>query len=287
MLPKMSQRFRAFSFVDRITQCSRQTIEGEYTVPAAVERFPASLMAEAVGQLAAWAAMANCQFAVRPVAGLAGSTLFHRTAAPGQTLHLSATLERCDEEAVAYRGQALIDGQIALQLTDCVGPMLPMEDFDAPDAVRADYERLRTTGVAPGRFGGVPLPQIDALEHAAGERLRARLVVPERSAAPYFDDHFPRRPVFPGTLLLDALSALAVRVAREAMAVSASVELAPRRVSDVKIRSFTAPGSALELAVERIDSDSEGVRLKVVARSDGRVSASAGIEVGRTGPVES
>jgi hypothetical protein len=71
------------------------------------------------------------------------------------------------------------------------------------------------------------------------------------------------------------------------MAVSASVELAPRRVSDVKIRSFTAPGSALELAVERIDSDSEGVRLKVVARSDGRVSASAGIEVGRPGPVES
>jgi 3-hydroxymyristoyl/3-hydroxydecanoyl-(acyl carrier protein) dehydratase len=281
----MSERFRAFSFVDRITQCSSHTIEGEYSVPAAV-RFPPSLMAEAVGQLAAWAAMAHCGFAVRPVAGLAGSTVFHRSVAPGQTLRLSATLERCDEEAVAYHGQALIDDRIALQLDDCVGPMLPMEEFDAPDAVRADFELLRTTGAAPGRFGGVPLPQIDMLEHAAGERLRARLVVPERTAAPYFDDHFPRRPVFPGTLLLDALSGLAVRVAREAMAVSPSADLAPRRVADVKIRSFTTPGSTLELAVERTDGDSDGVRLKVVARSEGRVSASAGIEVGRPGRTE-
>jgi 3-hydroxymyristoyl/3-hydroxydecanoyl-(acyl carrier protein) dehydratase len=286
MLPKMSERFRAFSFVDRITQASSHTIEGEYTVPAAV-RFPASLMAEAVGQLAAWAAMANCRFAVRPVAGLAGSTVFHRTVAPGQTLNLSATLERCDEEAVAYHGQALIDGHLALQLNDCVGPMLPMEDFDAPDAVRADFELLRTTGAAPGRFGGVPAPQIEMLEHAAGERLRARLAVPEREAAPYFDDHFPRRPVFPGTLLLDALSGLAVRVAREAMAASPAVELAPRRVSDVKIRAFTAPGSTLELAVERVDSNSDGVRLKVAARSEGRVSASAGIEVARPGSLDS
>ena len=50
----MSDRFRAFSFVDRITRSTARHIEGEYTVPARVTRFPGSLMAEEVGQLAAW-----------------------------------------------------------------------------------------------------------------------------------------------------------------------------------------------------------------------------------------
>ena len=50
------ERPGAFSFVDRITHRAGGRIEGEYTVPAAATRFPASLMAEAVGQLAAWSA---------------------------------------------------------------------------------------------------------------------------------------------------------------------------------------------------------------------------------------
>ena len=44
----MSGRFRAFSFVDRITRSEPgRRIEGQYTVPASATRFPASLMAEA------------------------------------------------------------------------------------------------------------------------------------------------------------------------------------------------------------------------------------------------
>ena len=54
----MDGRFRAFSFVDRITRLDPgHRIEGLYTVPATASRFPAALMAEAVGQLAAWSAM--------------------------------------------------------------------------------------------------------------------------------------------------------------------------------------------------------------------------------------
>src|SRR5512139_588065 len=99
-----SERFRAFSFVDRITRCSDRHIEGQYTVPARATRFPASLMAEAVGQLAAWSAMSSLGFAWRPVAGLAAETRYHRIAEPGQTLQLEADIARCDDEAVAYSG---------------------------------------------------------------------------------------------------------------------------------------------------------------------------------------
>jgi 3-hydroxymyristoyl/3-hydroxydecanoyl-(acyl carrier protein) dehydratase len=275
-----TQRFRAFSFVDRITHCSGRRIEGHYTVPAGVTRFPASLTAEAVGQLAAWSSMAELDFAWRPVAGLAAETRYHRQVRPGQRMQLEADISRCDDEAIAYSGRAFIDGQCVLELVDCVGPMLPMEDFDAPEAVRADFDTLRTKGVAPGRFGGVPAPQIERLEHVAGQRLRAALRVPRLEDAPYFADHFPRRPVFPGTLLLDALAGLAVQLAGEAMPVPSDAALAPTRIENVKIRSFTAPGTVLELEIELNGVDGDDARLKLAARSEGKTVARAHIDIG-------
>ena len=284
----MSERFRAFSFVDRITRRAGEHIEGLYTVPANASRFPASLMAEAVGQLAAWSAMAQLDFAYRPVAGLASETRYHRTVTPGQTLSLEADIARCDPEAVAYSGRAL-GSMVALRWnwSIALGPMLPMNDFDAPEAVRADFDTLCTVGAAGGRYTGVPEPTIEVHEHAAGQRLRATLRVPLQQGTPYFDDHFPRRPVFPGTLLLDALAGLAVQLACEALQAPASAAWVPRQVSQVKIRSFTAPGATLELEVDLLEIEADCARLKLGARNEGKSIATARIEVGRLEPAQS
>ena len=276
----MDGRFRAFSFVDRITLLDPgHRIEGLYTVPATASRFPAALMAEAVGQLAAWSAMSTVGFTHRPVAGLAGETRYHGAAAPGQTLRLTADIERCDDEAIAYGGTASIDGHCVLELIHCVGPMLPMEEFDAPEAVRADFETLIGSGAPSGRFAGVEAPQLETTEHCAGERLRAVLHVPQ--AAPCFDDHFPRRPVYPGTLLMDNLSTLALQLAGDLPALHGS-RLAVARVRDVKIRTFTAPGQALELEAHMQSSSADGAQMKLAARADGRTIATARIDVERS-----
>jgi 3-hydroxymyristoyl/3-hydroxydecanoyl-(acyl carrier protein) dehydratase len=274
----MSGRFRSFSFVDRITRRESGRVEGQYSVPLGVH-FPASLMAEAVGQLAAWSSMAQLGFAYRPVAGLASLVQYHKVPQPGCTLQLQADVERCDAEAVAYSGKAFIDGRLALELVDSVGPMLPMEEFDAPDAVRADFETLAGPGAPSGRFAGVDAPHLETTEHSAGERVRATLRVPE--AAIYFDDHFPRRPVYPGTLLMDNLSTLALRLADDLPALHGS-RLAVARVRDVKIRSFTAPGQALELEAHVQSSSADGAQLKLAARADGRTVATARIDVERS-----
>jgi 3-hydroxymyristoyl/3-hydroxydecanoyl-(acyl carrier protein) dehydratase len=273
-----SERFRAFSFVDRITHCSGRHIEGQYTVPAGASRFPASLMAEAVGQLAAWAAMAELDFAWRPVAGIAAETRYRRIALPGQTLTLEADMAQCDAEAVAYSGRALMDGEIALELVDCVGPMLPMDDFDTRGAMRADFVTLCEAGASPGRFTGVPAPQLEPIEREAGRRLRARLRVPGLDEVAYFADHFPRRPVFPGTLLLDAMATLCAEVAHEAMPEQAGA-LVPARVSNVKIRSFTTPGTALELEIELLAVEGERAQFKLAARNAGKTVATGRIEM--------
>ena len=274
----MSGRFRNFSFVDRITRREGGRVEGHFGVPLGVH-LPASLMAEAVGQLAAWSAMAQLDFAHRPVAGLASAVHYHALPHPGCTLQLQADIERWDAEAVAYSGKAFVDGRLALELQDSVGPMLPMDEFDAPEAVRADFHTLMGAGAAPGRFGGVPEPVLRDLQAVPGERLSALLQVPEAADAPYFADHFPRRPVFPGTLLMDALATLSLQLAQQSTPLAAAGPLVTQKVSQVKIRSFTAPGAQLQLEVVLQDIDALRARLKVSARSEDKTVATARIEV--------
>jgi 3-hydroxymyristoyl/3-hydroxydecanoyl-(acyl carrier protein) dehydratase len=273
------KRCHDFSFVDRITLCADGCITGEYTVPHHVTRFPPSLMAEAVGQLAAWAAMAQLDFSVRPVAGLADDTVYTRAAQPGEILQLEAQLERCDSEAVAYGGRARIGDTVVAELIHCVGPMLPMEEFDAPDAMRADFAMLQGAGAAADRFIGVPEPRVTVTAREFGQRLEAQLDVPSVEEVSYFADHFPRRPVFPGTLLMDALSALSVPLAAEATSARAAT-LMPTRVGSVKIRAFTAPGTTLMLECAVTARAGTDAHIKVAARNGGRTIATARMVVG-------
>jgi len=274
----MAERFSAFSFVDRITKLEPGVrAAGRYSIPPAIDRFPSALIAEAVGQLAAWASMSQLDFRRRPVAGLAGEALFLAAAIPGQTLDLEVAIESCDDEAISYSGTASVSGPRVLELKHCVGPMLPMEEFDAPEAVRADFELLRGAGAPAGRFRGVAAREVNVLERSTGERLRAELRVPD--SAPFFGDHFPRRPVFPGTLLLDSQIDLALQLARESAALSGAPGLALARITDVKMRSFIPPGQVLDLRIELLSATAGGATIGLVARANGKPVSTGRAEI--------
>src|SRR5437762_2871011 len=85
---------------------------------------------QAVGQLAAWVSMAHIDFRGRPVAALATETRFHGDAIPGRTLELAVDIDDCDDDAVAYSGSASVDGKTIIELIHCLGPMLPVAEFD-------------------------------------------------------------------------------------------------------------------------------------------------------------
>jgi 3-hydroxymyristoyl/3-hydroxydecanoyl-(acyl carrier protein) dehydratase len=272
----MAERFSAFSFVDRITELEPGVrAAGRYAIPAHLPGFPSCLVAEAIGQLAAWASMSKLGFRRRPVAGLAGETLFFRGAGPGQVLDLAIAIQACDEDAVAYGGTAHVGGETVLELRHCVGPMLPMEDFDAPEAVGGDFEVLRGPGAPAGRLRALPQPAVTVEERVPGRSVAATLHVP--AAAPFFGDHFPRRPVFPGTLLLDRQIELALALAREASAPGGVP--APARVTDVKMRSFIAPGQAVGMRVELQPRTDALLDARLSARIDGKTVATARAEI--------
>jgi 3-hydroxymyristoyl/3-hydroxydecanoyl-(acyl carrier protein) dehydratase len=199
----MDGHFRAFSLVDRITQLQAgKRAEGKFSVPAHLSRFSSCLAAEAAGQLAAWIAMAQLDFELRPVAGVAADLHFGADVRPGQTLDLAIEIDSCDRDTVNYSAHAYADGVRIIELERSAGPMLPMEAFDAPDAMRRRYELLCGPGAPAGEFPGVAEHEIEIIEEVHAKSSRAFLKVPHE--APFFSDHFPRRPVFPGTMLLDA-----------------------------------------------------------------------------------
>jgi 3-hydroxymyristoyl/3-hydroxydecanoyl-(acyl carrier protein) dehydratase len=261
----MSGRYAAFTFVDRITVLEPgRAARGSFHVPAHVDAFPASLLAEATGQLAAWIAVAKLDFRLRPVAGIAHETLYDGVPRPGDTLETEVRIDSCEDDAVAYQGWARIRGHTVMELRDCVGPMLPLESFDDAASMRAFYATLCGEGAAVDRFEGLPALPMGPRERDAGQAT-ASLVIPEHAAL--FADHFPRRPVFPGTLLLDRMTALAESLATEA---GGGRHAALRAVSDVKLRAFIEPGSELELHAAIDDVAVPQVMAKLEARAQGQ-----------------
>jgi 3-hydroxymyristoyl/3-hydroxydecanoyl-(acyl carrier protein) dehydratase len=277
----MPDRFSAFSFVDRITALEAgRRAWGRFAIPARLPGFSIGLVAEAVGQLAAWVAMAHSEFRRRPVAALAGETRIVGDATPGEILDLGVEIESCDPDAVAFRGWACVADRPLLESCQCVGPMLPLEEFDAPEAVREDFEMLRGSGAPAGRFPGITAPELSPMERLPGQRLRATMHVPV--SAPFFGDHFPRRPVFPASLLLDAQIRLAVRLAAETL--PPGQLLRPARVSDLKMRSFILPGHAVEIETGTRSATDGAAELTLTATVDGKRVATGRMEIVSQGP---
>ena len=274
----MNRQLGAFSLVDRIAAVEPGLrARGRFAIPAGIAAFPVSLVVESVGQLAAWSAMAAADFQSRPVAGLAGLVEIFDEPRPGQILDLSVELQHAEADAVAYGGLAEVDGRPLVRLTDCVGPMLPMPDFDDPQAVRERFALLRGADAVPGQFAGIPpLPlQFEAIE--SGRELWASLQVP--ASAAFFADHFPRRPVFPGTLLNDAMLRLATRLALGTQGETSAAGARPSRVSDVKQRAFIPPGETVELAAILEEADDRKTLLRLSARMGGKAIAGARVTI--------
>ena len=266
----MNQHFRAFSFVDRIVSVDEGiNICSNYAIPGDISAFPILLVAEAIGQSAAWSAMAALDFKYRPVAGLTRQVDIVSAVHPGQVLRLAAELESVDSEAVAYSGTAQVDGVIIARLVHSVGPMMPLEDFDDPDAVRDRFALLCSSGAAPGAFHGLPTLPLETIAHEPGVRKTAALHVPE--SAPFFDDHFPRRPVFPGTMLMGSVLDLAASLTED-------IPLPPKKniwklrsTTDAKFRAFTPPGSSLECEA-KLEEHSDSKLFLTIQSRDSRDS---------------
>ena len=268
----MEAHSRAFTLIDRITTVDPGVrIRGHYRIPPTLEKFPSSLVAEATGQLAGWAIMAAVDFKFRCLAGIAEKVELLADARPGQVLELAADIETVGTDGCDYCGFASVNGRPLLRLIHCVGPMLPQEELEDVNAVRGLYLSLCSGDSGPSAFAGVPPFEVARTGGEAGLIAKGVLTVP--TAAEFFADHFPRRALFPATLLVNEMVNFVTGFANEESAQGTGLTWVPRGLYGVKIRAFTKPGETLDIVAEVKKREIDSLLISVEVRNGQRNAA--------------
>lgn len=258
-----------FLFVDRIVQSSPgELIRGlkhvtkEDSCLTVDEQgrpcFISSLIGETLGQLAAWNVMTHNQFTQRPVAGVVASVCVKRPVYVGETVLLESFIDSLDSTAVEYHSEARVGDEPVFIIDGALGPLLPMEQFSDPCVVRQQYEEIYRPGdwasvvdiqkqVIPRaldvsndvlRYSKFTFDQVIELE--PGVSLVA--VKKISRAAPYFPDHFPKKPVLPMTVLLECIQNLA----RQFIAVDKQYDKYQiKEMRRIKMNDFVMPGDVI------------------------------------------
>lgn len=265
----------AFSFIERIVSIDNaDSLEGYFTIPLGLGLFPQCLVAEAIGQLASWYAMKNNAFAYRPVAALVGATLFHSEAKPGEKIDIYVNVYNCDADRVCYSGQARCGGRLVVELRDCTGMMLPQTHFADAAAVEYQYKRLATVGARRNRLDVAADLAPTGIYVDNLNRIRGQLRIPFH--ADFFSDHFPRKPVFPATLLIQALYRMVIKYVS-----SVFIEYDARiiGIDEIKVRAWVYPGDELELMAEGVGNRSSAKLIRLSAYRSGKSIATAKMRI--------
>jgi 3-hydroxyacyl-[acyl-carrier-protein] dehydratase len=93
-------------------------------------------------------------------------------------------------------------------------------------------------------------------------------------AEEYLADHFPRAPVMPGVLMLEALTQACAWLVRAGEDFAHSVVVL-KEVRSVKYANFVEPGKVLEISAEQLGRDARQVKFKAHGLVDGSAAVSA------------
>ncbi|MDF1565648.1 MAG: 3-hydroxyacyl-ACP dehydratase FabZ [Deltaproteobacteria bacterium] len=131
-----------------------------------------------------------------------------------------------------------------------------------------DIDRIRE--ILPHRYPFLLVDRVSEVE--PGKRLKAYKNVTANE--PFFNGHFPERPVMPGVLICEAMAQAAALLAYE----TSHYEAAENHIylmgmDDVRFRRPVIPGDRLELEVEMVRQKGRIWRQKAVATVDGERAA--------------
>ncbi|KTD32539.1 (3R)-hydroxymyristoyl-ACP dehydratase [Legionella moravica] len=243
--------------------------------------FIPSLIGETLGQLAAWNVMQHNDFTLRPVAGVVASARLYRPAYVGETLLLESHIDSLDDKAVHYHSVARVGDEPVFSIEGALGPLLPMTDFIDAELIRqqfaeiyhpADWDEVCSMNsmVASNELTGhgptiAPLMFDRITSSEAGVSMTAEKRI--SLAAPYFPDHFPKKPVLPMTVLLECKLNLAREfVARAGFPIAYQVS----ELRKIKMNDFVLPGDVVVCSVKVKQQTDEEIILSYRSEVEGK-----------------
>jgi 3-hydroxymyristoyl/3-hydroxydecanoyl-(acyl carrier protein) dehydratase len=234
------------------------------------------VIGEALGQLGAWNVMQQNAFTRRPVAGVVGSVEFLGHAYVGDTVLLETFIDQHDEQAVHYHSVASVNGQPIFKINNALGPCLPMEEFIDSTEVRQQFAQIHrpddiasvisaatqeaklVSKIEPAQFIQVGFDKI--LSWETGGNVVAMKHVSLH--APYFVDHFPRKPVLPLTLLIHCKTQLAREYIVDLLGTEKADKFYLANLRKIKMNQFIQPGDSIQTTLMPVKIEDEMILLR-------------------------
>jgi len=217
------------------------------------------IISEAAAQLVSWVITEAKEFAVKPVITVVDSYVCSAHARPGDQLEVAGSIENFSDEGALAHGSILLNGKPVIELKHSVCYLYPLHELDPPERARMQFQNL----YAPGS----PLPRQPS---SRAERRREEVPIRRRTwidrvfetpdpdkivgiknvtaTEDYFNDHFPRKPILPGVIIINCMVSLAAILAERTLAeqgLGGGVKPVLRRCDKIKFRKFVQPGDQL------------------------------------------
>ncbi len=236
----------------------------------------AGFLLEAVAQAAGWLIAASTGFARRGLPLRIASIRLMADPPPGAQVDLRAEVTTWRDASVLLRGTACWGGRPLGEAEGGICGLVDATQLEDPTATRETFEALLAAPPdAPG--SGTPaeppgVPSVQALDARGGSA--TWLVAGGKGL---FADHFPRLPVLPGSLQVQALAGLAQAVAGAGGGAADPVAC----LHQVRFRRPVRPGDRLVLEAEMIRRRGRGAVLTARALVNGeRAAAIAEVHIG-------
>ena len=221
--------------------------------------------------------MSAIEFRGRPVAALAVGDALPRRAASGRLLELEVDARRLRRRCGGLRRQGQRRRSAHRRTRALPRPDVAGADFDAPEALRERFALLCGDGAAPDRFTGVDLAQPVVTEHVPAQ-------IDTRACCRYPSGAVLSRSLSATARIPGDADARRADASRATLAgespLPAAGPLSLRRMTNVKVRSFTTPGQAVELGAEATPQDDGTCVSRCPRVSTGKTVATARVEFG-------
>jgi len=139
-------------------------------------------------------------------------------------------------------------------------------------AVIGPLDIKRVMAALPHRYPMLLVDRVESLDPEKGITAIKAVTINE----PFFQGHFPARPIMPGVLIVEALAQAAGVLAVEALGLAGSGKLVYfMAIEGAKFRQPVEPGVLLKLEVEFVQKRSTVCKFSGRASVDGKLAAEA------------
>ena len=256
---------------------------------------PRSLTIEVISQLISWLVICTKDFAVKPVAVMTDSTKFFEDVRPGDQMLIKAEIKSLHDEDALCAGSVEVDGKVVSELENGVCAFIPMEELEYVDMVKKRAYSLMGSRdlqqfiaetdlsiVEPGMFDNDSFFNLNLVDRV--EDLKTgEYIVGVKSMTMTEDfivDHFPRRHVMPGTMIIESLVQLAEKLVQETIKNSSDsfVKILLKENKKIKFRKYVRPGDQIVMNVKLIDISDNTALVKAKVTVGDKLATSAQME---------